>query len=116
MPMKEYAPYMGPNGNDNQWERIYEAPQINMGVSTGKSIDPWDNRSFVERTGKMKGTYGELEAHSAELSEQRAKESLTGEDPVKRKYLDEYSRKRGGKKHFTEMKKTIENKHVKAEL
>tara|TARA_Y100001951_G_scaffold103702_1_gene113154 strand:- start:775 stop:1176 length:402 start_codon:yes stop_codon:yes gene_type:complete len=116
MPMKNYEPYKGPNGNDDQWERIYEAPQINMGVSTAKAIDAWDSKSFVERTGKMKGTIGDLENHAAELSAKRAKESLTGEDPLKRKYLNDYSQKRGGKKHVADLKKTVENKHIKVEL
>lgn len=116
MPMKDYKLYKGPSGNDDQWERIYEAPQINMGVSTAKAIDAWDSKSFVERTGKMKGTVGDLEKHAAELSDKRAKESLTGEDPLKRKYFNDYSRKRGGKKHVSDLKKTVENKHIKVDL
>jgi hypothetical protein len=116
MSMKEYAPYKGPDDNDDLWERVYEAPQISMGVSTAKSIDPWDNNSFVNRTKQMNGTYGEMYDHAEELSKKRAKESLTGEDPVKRKYLDKYSAERGGKKHPSEMKKTVENKHVKIDL
>jgi hypothetical protein len=116
MPMKNYAPYKGPNGNDENWERVYEAPQINMGNSTAKKIDPWDNTSFVDRTKHMKGTYGDLENHSRELSEKRAKESITGEDPLKRKYLNNYAKRRGGKKHMADMPTTFENKHVKVEL
>ena len=114
--MKNYAPYKGPNGNDENWERVYEAPQINMGNSTAKKIDPWDNTSFVDRTKHMKGTYGDLENHSRELSEKRAKESITGEDPLKRKYLNNYAKRRGGKKHMAAMPTTFENKHVKVEL
>jgi hypothetical protein len=64
----------------------------------------------------MKGTYGDLQDYSAQMSEKRAKESLTGEDPVKRKYLKDYSAKRSGKKHASEMKKTIENKHIRIDL
>ncbi len=116
MPMKDYAPYKGPDDNDDLWERIYEAPQISMGVSTAKSIDPWDNNSFVNRTKDMKGSYGELLDHAEDLSKKRAKQSITGEDPVKRKYLDKYSAERSGKKHPSEMKKTVENKHVKIDL
>ena len=116
MSMKDYEPYKGPNGDDKHWQRVYEAPQINMGVSTAKSIDPWDNNSFVNRTKQMQGSYGEMYDHAEELSAKRAKESLTGEDPVKRKYLDGYSAERGGKKHPSEVKKVIENKNVKVEL
>ena len=116
MSMKDYGPYKGPNGDDENWERVYEAPQINMGVSTAKSIDPWDNNSFVNRTKDMKGSYGEMLDHAKDLSDQRAKQSLTGEDPLKKKYLKEYSDKREGKKHVSEMKKTVENKHIRIDL
>ena len=114
--MKDYEPYKGPNGDDEHWQRVYEAPQISMGISTAKSIDPWDNNSFVNRTKQMQGSYGEMYDHAEELSAKRAKESLTGEDPVKRKYLDSYSAERAGKKHPSEVKKVIENKNVKVEL
>lgn len=116
MSMKNYEPYKGPSGDDKRWQRVYEAPQINMGVSTSKSINPWDNNSFVNRTKEMKGSYGEMLDHAKDLSSQRAKESLTGEDPLKRKYLDNYSAERGGKKHVSEMKKTVENKHIRIDL
>jgi|TARA_R110000744_G_scaffold350844_1_gene456583 hypothetical protein len=116
MSMKDYEPYKGPSGDDKRWQRIYEAPQINMGVSTSKSIDAWDNNSFVNRTKEMKGSYGELLDHAEDLSNKRAKDSLTGEDPVKRKYLNKYSSERGGKIHPSEMKKVVENNHVKVEL
>ena len=116
MSMKDYEPYKGPSGDDKRWQRIYEAPQINMGVSTSKSIDAWDNNSFVNRTKEMKGSYGELLDPAEDLSNKRAKDSLTGEDPVKRKYLNKYSSERGGKIHPSEMKKVVENNHVKVEL
>ncbi len=116
MSMKNYQPYKGEDGTEDNWQRVYEVPQVNMGVSTAKSIDPWDNNSFVNRTKEMKGSYGELLDHAKELSDKRAKQSATGEDPVKRKYLDNYSKERCGKKHVSEMKKTVENKHVKIEL
>ena len=66
--MKDYEAYKGPNGDDEHWERVYEAPQINMGVSTAKSIDAWDNNSFVNRTKDMKGTVGDLLDHYESLT------------------------------------------------
>ena len=116
MSMKNYQPYKGADGNEECWRRVYEVPQVNMGVSTSKKIDPWDNNSFVERTGKMKGSYGDMQDHAKELSEQRASESTTGEDPVKRKYLDDYAKSRGGKKHVADLPKKFENNHIKVEL
>ena len=116
MSMKNYKPYKGESGNEENWQRIYQSPQVNMGNSTSKSIDPWDNNSFVNRTKEMKGSYGEILEHAKELSDKRAKQSATGEDPIKRKYLDSYSKERSGKKHPSEMKKTVENKHIKIDL
>lgn len=116
MSMKDYQPYKGEDGTENNWQRVYEVPQVNMGVSTAKSIDPWDNNSFVNRTKDMKGNYGEMLDHAQELSDKRAKQSATGEDPVKRKYLDDYSAQRNGKKHTADLKRVVENKHIKVEL
>jgi hypothetical protein len=62
----------------------------------------------------MKGTYGDLLDYSAELSEKRA--SKDGEDPLKRKYFEEYKKKRGGKKHLKDVPKKIETKNYKIEF
>ena len=116
MSMKDYQPYKGEDGTEDNWQRVYEVPQVNMGVSTAKSIDPWDNNSFVNRTKDIKGNYGEMLDHAQELSDKRAKQSATGEDPVRRKYLDDYSAQRNGKKHTADLKRVVENKHIKVEL
>lgn len=115
MPMSDYKPYKGENGHDEEWQRVYDPPQVNIGNYVAKNVDPWDNKQFVERTGKMKGTYGDLHDYSAQMSEKRAKESLTGEDPVKRKHFDKYEKK-VGKKHVADKPKVIETKNVKIEL
>ena len=115
MPMSEYTHYKGENGEDENWERVYEAPQVNMGNYIGKKINPWSRNQFVEKTGKMKGTYGDLENYSAEMSERRAAESATGEDPIKRKHFDKYE-KTTGKKHPKDKPKVIETKNIKLEL
>ena len=114
--MKDYQPYKGEDGTENNWQRVYEAPQVNMGISSAKSIDPWDSSSFVKRTRDMKGSVGDLLDHASELSEKRASQSVTGEDPVKRKYFDDYSKARNGKKHVADLKKTVENKHIRVDL
>jgi len=115
MPMADYKPYKGENGEDEAWRRVYDAPQVNIGNYVAKKVDAWDNKQFVERTGKMKGTVGDLHDYSAQLSEQRAKESITGEDPVKRKHFNKY-KKATGKKHVADQPKVIETKNVKIEL
>ena len=103
MPMSDYKLYKGENGQDEGWQRVYDAPQVNIGNYVAKKVNPWDNNQFIERTGKMKGTYGDLQDYSAQMSEKRAKESPTGEDPVKRK-------------HFDDKPKTIETKNIKVEI
>ena len=115
MPMSEYTPYKGEDGTDDKWQRVYNAPQVNIGNYVAKKVDPWNNKQFVNRTGNMKGTYGDLQDYSAQLSEKRAKESITGEDPVKRKHFDKYEKKTG-KKHLKDRPSVIENKNIKIEL
>ena len=39
MRMKDYAPYLGENQDEDCWERVYEIPQISMGHSTSKTVD-----------------------------------------------------------------------------
>ena len=115
MPMSDYKPYKGENGHYEEWQRVYDPHQVNICNYVAKNVDPWDNKQFVERTGKMKGTYGDLHDYSAQMSEKRAKESLTGEDPIKRKHFDKYEKK-VGKKHVADKPKVIETKNVKIEL
>lgn len=113
MSMREYKHYRGENNNEDFWERVYDAPQVNAGNT--KVIDPFDKRSFVNKTGNMKGTYGDLLDYSAELSERRALK-IGGEDPLKRKYFDEYKKKTNGKRHIKDMPKKIETKNAKIEF
>ena len=115
MPMSEYKAYQGEDGTDDKWQRVYDAPQVNIGNYVAIKVDPWDNKQYVNRTGNMKGTYGDLQDYSSQMSEQRAKESITGEDPVKRKHFDKYEKKTG-KKHLQDTPKVIENKNIKIEL
>ncbi len=113
MPMKEYKPYRGENGNEDFWERVYDLPQVNIG--NAKVVDPFDNKAFVNKTGNMQGKYGDLLDYSSELSERRA--ALNGgEDPIKRKYFDEYKKKTNGKKHVKDRPKKIETKNAKIEF
>lgn len=113
MPMKDYKPYRGENDDEDFWERVYDLPQVNIG--NAKVVDPFDNKAFVNKTGNMKGKYGDLLDYSSELSERRA--ALNGgEDPIKRKYFDEYKKKTNGKKHVKDRPKKIETKNAKIEF
>tara|TARA_A100001515_G_C4533364_1_gene197668 strand:- start:54 stop:446 length:393 start_codon:yes stop_codon:yes gene_type:complete len=108
MPMKDYKPYKGENGNEDFWERIYDIPQVNIGDS--KAEDPFNTNSFIDKTSRLKGSYGDIMDYSAELSEKRA--ALNGgEDPIKRKHFDNYEKKTG-KKHLQDKPKKIETKNA----
>ena len=113
MSMKEYAPYRGENNDEDAWERVYDTPQISMGNSTAKKVNPYSQKEFVERTGKMKGNFGDMFDYSKELSDRRAKDH-GGVDPVKEKYFRNYEKKTG-KKHLRD-KKPYESKNVKIDF
>ncbi len=84
-----------------EWRRIFTLPFA--GIDT--KIDHNSPQDFVEKTGKKRGTYGNILDASKELSDKRAKER-GGEDPVQKKFFKEYSQKRNGVKHLEEKKKT----------
>jgi len=79
--------------DDIKWNRVWFAP--NASVST--QLNPDDPRQFIEKTRDQRGTVGDLFDQAKEASEKR-KQKL-GYDPVKKKYYEEWSKKRKGKKH-----------------
>lgn len=92
-----------------EWKRVFTVP--NASIDT--TINEWDKNGFIEKTGNMKGTVGDMLDFSSELSEKRA--SRTGEDPIKRKAFDDYEKKIG-KKHLMDKKKVIETSKFKIDL
>lgn len=78
------------------WKRILTRAPYGI---VKESENPMSPQAFVEKTGKQKGTVGDLFDQSRELSEKRKKTSINGRDPVQDKYFDSYSKKRGGKQH-----------------
>lgn len=85
-----------------KWNRVYTVP--NAAIDT--KVDPMDANKFVEKTGKMKGTYGDLLDASREASEQR--EKLIGKDTVKEEYLKKWkSKRKKGAKHSIEVDRNI---------
>ena len=93
-----------------EWKRVFTVPHASIDTKN----DAWSHNDFVEKTGKMKGTVGDVLDYSAELSEQRA-QSDGKEDPVKRKAFDDY-KKQTGKQHLSDRKKVIDNSRIRAEL
>jgi len=86
-----------------KFDRVWCNPQLN---TAGGKIDAFDKKKFVDKTGRMKGTYGDLLDYSKELSEER--KSKLGHDPEKDRHFDDYEKK-VGKKHL------LDKRHVKTE-
>ncbi len=107
--MDEKHTYVDKNGV--KWDRVFLPSQL----KTEASIDPWNANDFVEKTKNVKGSYGDMLDRSSELSEKRA-EKNGGVDPIKKKYFEDYSKKRGGAKHSADRPKTIETKNVKIDF
>lgn len=76
-----------------KYERVFTVPN----ASIDSQIDPNSAQQFVEKTGKMKGTLGEIWDYSKEMSEKRSKNS--GIDPIREKSEAAYSKKRRGMKY-----------------
>jgi len=93
-----------------QWKRVFTVPNAAMDTKE----DAWNKNQFINKTGRMKGTVGDVLDYSSELSARRA-EANGGEDPVKRKAFNDYE-KRTGKKHLSDKKKTIETSKIKIDL
>ncbi len=102
--MKEPHVYFGKDGK--QWRRIFYSP--NASVDSISNLDPFDTKSYVEKTGKMKGTVGTLWDISKEASLRR-EQKLGHEDPVKRQYFDNYEKEKKVK-HFHDRPSKIETK------
>jgi hypothetical protein len=81
--------------NGIKWDRIFTAPELNTFEKLGAESTA---RQFSELTGKQKGTMGDLWDRSKELSDKR-KKLYGGADPVKKKYYQDWSKKRKGKVH-----------------
>lgn len=97
--------------NGLKWDRVFYAPNASIDTRT----DEFSQQKFIDRTASKKGSVGDMLDYSAEMSAKRA-EKAGGVDPVKKKYLEDYSAKRKGAKHLADKPKTIENKNIKIEL
>lgn len=86
-----------------KWNRIFTIPQS----SIDSEIDPFNEKSFKDKTANKKETFGSLSDRSKELSEKRAQKE--GVDPVRRKFFEDYSAKRKGLKHPEDPSKKIKN-------
>lgn len=72
------------------WKRRPTLPQ----AASSMEISPHDSKAFVEKTGRMKGTWGELESYSAEMSAKRAAAN-GGRDEIREKFYTDSKAKTG---------------------
>lgn len=93
-----------------EWKRVYTVPNLSK---DSIKIDPYSKRDFLKATDKS-GTLGDMMELSADLSARRAEKE--GEDPIKRKFFDDYSKQRNGAKHFEDRKKVVENDRFKIDF
>lgn len=108
--MSDVHQYFGEDGSETTWKRVFTVPH----ASIDSKMDPFKAEDFARKTGSKKGTYGDLLDKSAELSHQRA-ELAGGIDPVKEKYYKDYSEKRRGAKHPSQMK-SFESKNISVDF
>lgn len=80
-----------------KWDRVFTKPY----ASIDSKIDPFSAKDFVEKTGRKKGTVGDLWDKSAELSEKRG-------DSVEQKYQN-WSKNRKNRKHPEQNKKELKS-------
>ena len=79
--------------NGETWQRIWTKPQA---MFDAIKIDPFKSKDFSKRIERNKGKMGDLFDESKEMSERRIQ--IAGHDPVKEKYWQNWSKKRGGRK------------------
>ena len=84
--------------NGVKFNRVFTKPT----AATDTKIDPMNSREFVEKTGKKKGTMGDLWDQSQEASQKR--EKIIGKDPLKEKYYENYSKTRKGRPHIDKIR------------
>lgn len=90
-----------------KWNRVF----FSNFASVDSRWDPMSSQDFVNKTGKKRGTLGDLYQQSAELSEKR--EKIMGKDFKKEKHLDNYERLRKGKQHEVRRKEKLKNSLAK---
>lgn len=108
--MNDLKEYNGEDGTEiSQWRRLFHAPL----AAIDTKIDPNNRQEFIRKTEKY-ATLGQTMDASAELSEKRAEKE--GEDPIKRRFFDQYARDRKGKRHPLDRPKKLDSKYATVDL
>ncbi len=110
MHMNDEKVYNGENGDEvGDWKRIFLVPQ----ASKDTNLDPFDKNAFINTQHGKYETLGSTLDRSAELSEKRAA-ICGGVDPIKQKALENYAKKRHGKRHPDELKQGVKRANDEA--
>ena len=89
--------------NGLKWNREWTNPTYS--ISSLSKIDPHNPKQFTSVTGTKRGTLGDLQDLSAELSNKREKQM--GRDPIKEKMYENYSKRHKNKLHPDLKKKQL---------
>lgn len=81
-----------------KWRRVLTKP--NAAITT--QGDPYSAKAFNAKMDGKKVTVGDLWDASREASDKRG--GVSGEDPIKKTYYDQYAKERKGVKHQNEQK------------
>ena len=97
------VPKIGEEWTDESGEAWIRATHLPQAATNGlKPIDPHSAKQFVAKTGAMKGTIGDMLDLSKEMSAKRA-EKHGDSDPIKEKFYKQYSDKRRGTLHTSQL-------------
>ena len=86
-------PHIFTDDEGTEWRRVFTVPNATIDTK----IDPFSSKDFAEKTKNKSQNLGDLWDRSKELSQKR--EKILGHDPIKKKHLKDYSKKRKGMKH-----------------
>ena len=87
-----------------KWRRIPTLPY----AAQDTQINPDSAADFVRKTGQMKGTWGDLEKMSAEMSAKRAAKN-NNVDPIAERYYEKHKATTGLEHHVVKKRKAKEN-------
>jgi hypothetical protein len=89
-------PHVYTDDDGTEWQRLWVTPNASADVN----IDPFNANAFNDKhRHNDKASYGDVTDHAKELSQIRKEKSGLGHDPVQRKYFNDWSEERKGKRH-----------------
>ena len=90
---KMTEPHVYVDENGLEWQRVFTPANF----SIDGNINPMSSKEFLSKTDGKDYTMGDIQDKSKEMSE--ARKEKYGYDPVQKKWFQDYSKKRKGRKH-----------------